>query len=488
MNIGQKIRYGAKWMLTGRISGEGLQFLFGIVLARLLVPADFGMMVTIHIFTGFAGFLAGGGTGQALIQSKDIQELHYRVVFTMQFFIGLTIFLFLVAIAPFFAVWFKDPLYVDLLRVSALTFLIRPFTNLPNVRLNREYRFKEIALTRFMALCISGVSGVWFALQGMGPWSLILSGLIGPFATLPVLYWLTRWRPWFAFDRDIVHKLGGYGARFTSVDILVYFKAEITNLIISIQIGASSLGIYNKASSLSLMPMRIVAAPVMQAVFRGMSQVTDNRDMTKYMYLRTVSLLSAYMFPIYVFAWWLAESFIVVLYGEKWRFAATALQILAVAGIFRCVSRPAGVVMASQNILGREIRIHVESLVLIVAGVLMVVQYGVQAVAIIIVLGMLYTCVRVTMAAARHLDAGFRDLMTALLPSLVLSTALFIMLMITDYMLTLFGIPVDGLVYLVVMAASGSLFYAALFMLVPINAFKNEVSRIKSLIRPVRQV
>ena len=98
MNIGQKIRYGAKWMLTGRVTGEALQFIFGIALARLLVPADFGMMVTIHIFTGFAGFLAGGGTGQALIQAKEVQEQHYRVVFTLQFFIGLAIFIFFAAI------------------------------------------------------------------------------------------------------------------------------------------------------------------------------------------------------------------------------------------------------------------------------------------------------------------------------------------------------------------------------------------------------
>lgn len=484
MNIGQKIRYGAKWMLTGRISGEALQFVFGIVLARLLVPADFGMIVTIHIFTGFAGFLAGGGTGQALIQAKDIEEQHYRVVFTMQFFIGLAIFLFFISIAPFFAVWFGNPLYVDLLRVSVVTFLIRPFTNLPYVMLNREYRFKEIAFTRILALCIAGTSGVWFALQGMGPWSLILSGLIGPLATLPVLYWVTRWRPSLGFDKEIARKLGGYGVRLTSVDILVYFKTEITNLIISIQIGTSSLGIFNKASSLSMMPMRVVAAPVMQAVFRGMSQVNDNRDMTKYMYLRTVSLLSAYMFPIYVFAWWLSESFIVVLYGENWRFSADVLQILAIAGIFRCISRPAGVVIAAQNILGKEIRIHMESLMFMVLGVLMVVQHGIEVVAIIIVLGMLYTCLRVTILVARYLDAGFRDVVAALLPSIGLSSVLFIMLMAVDYLLSGTGLSSDGLIYLIIMAVSGSVFYIALFMLLPIKAFKNEVSRIRALVRP----
>ena len=143
MSLGDSIRHGAKWLLAGNIAGQALQFGFGIVLARLLVPADFGALVTVQIFTGLAGFIAAGGTGQALIRAKEAKHEDFQVVFTIQLMVGILIYAAFFVAAPYFARWYGQPLYRDLFRVSAISFLLRPFLNMPNVWLTREMRTTE---------------------------------------------------------------------------------------------------------------------------------------------------------------------------------------------------------------------------------------------------------------------------------------------------------------------------------------------------------
>src|SRR5512139_2843683 len=130
MSRGQSVRSSSKWLVSTNLLGQATQFAFGIALARLLVPADFGMIITIQIFTGFVGLVASGGMGQALIRAKDLQEKDFQVIFSMQLAIGLLIYAGFFTIAPWFADWFGNPLYKDLLRVSAISFVMRPFLNI----------------------------------------------------------------------------------------------------------------------------------------------------------------------------------------------------------------------------------------------------------------------------------------------------------------------------------------------------------------------
>lgn len=145
MNLGQSIRGSSAWLFIGSTGSQVLTFLFGIVLARLLVPADFGILLTISIYTGIAGFVAGGGMGQALVRAKEAAKKDYDIVFTLQLIIGSLIYTTFFFSAPWFAKWYDTPLYTELLRVSALSFIFRPFVNLPGSILQREMRFKEKA-------------------------------------------------------------------------------------------------------------------------------------------------------------------------------------------------------------------------------------------------------------------------------------------------------------------------------------------------------
>ena len=206
MNLGNKIRSGVKWLFIGNTGSQVLQFLFGIALARLLVPADFGMIATISVFTGFVGVLASGGMGQSLIRSSRVEMTDFHVVFTLQLTLGVVIYAMFFIAAPLIAGFFGNPLYEPLLRVSALSFLMRPFSLIHVSWLNREMLFKKRSQIDLTSSLLTGVVSVAMAAKGMGVWSLTLAGLIGGLATAVMLAFVTPVRPRLNFSRETIRK------------------------------------------------------------------------------------------------------------------------------------------------------------------------------------------------------------------------------------------------------------------------------------------
>lgn len=157
------LRRGAAWMFAGRSVSQALTFAFGVVLARLLAPADFGLLLTIQIYTGVAGLVSGGGMGQALVRAKSVGKADYDIVFTLQLAIGCAIYAAFFFVAPLLARWYDTPLYTDLIRVSALNFLFRPLINLPTNILFREQRYRAMTVIGLVTLVATSAASIGLA-------------------------------------------------------------------------------------------------------------------------------------------------------------------------------------------------------------------------------------------------------------------------------------------------------------------------------------
>ncbi len=482
MDLGQSIRTGTKWLLAGTASGQILQFAFGIILARLLVPADFGMIVTIQVFTGFASLVASGGMGEALVRAKTVGEHDFHVVFTMQLFFGTVIYALFFFIAPWFAEWFHDPLYQDLLRISALTFLTRPFANIHNIWLRREMNFKHISLIGFAVLVFSSCASVAMAFAGMGVWSLTLGGLSGVVLNIWLLSRCTPLRPRFAFDREAARTHGTYGIKTSANDIVNYFRGQVSNLIISRMIGPTSVGIYNKAESLGNMPLRIFSGPIYQTVFRAMSVVQDDLDKTRYMFLRMIALLTVYTLPFYIAASWLAEPLIVFVYGQKWGDSAPILEIIALAGIIFCVGHPCGAVLAAQNRLGRELVAQTIGLIIVAVGSLVGLRWGLKGVAAAFLLGHIYTTAHMYWLVRQCIGTGLTEILAAMRPGLILNALLIVVLIGLANLLPPDLAHSHPGRYLAATAPLAAIVYGAAFLFLPLPAIGQEALRWKKLL------
>ena len=482
MDLGHNIRKGVKWLIIGNTGQRFLEFVFGIVMARLLVPTDFGLIVTIQAVTGFVGMLTTGGMGQALIRAKTVDKEDFNAVFTLQFSLGLVVYLVFFLTAPWFADFFKEPIYKDLVRVSALTFLLRPFTYMHSSWLNREMDFKTRTLIGMVTVVATGVFSIIMALFGWGVWSLVLSGLLGGLIRNTLLARATPLKLRLNFDMSIMRRHGSYGSKIVANDILSHFRSEGVKLLLSKLAGPAFLGLFNKADSLHRLPYWTLAQPVAQPLFRAMAKVQDDLDQTKYMYYRVVTLLMVYVLPFFIGLLWMAQPFIDVVYGEKWTAAGKPLAIMSLSGFFYIIGRPCGVVLMAQNRLNQEMVAQIGILLFTLAACAVGLEWGLEGASWGFVLSQMFAAFWLYLLVYQVLPTRLIDLGRAIMPGLIINSLLALVLAATDQLsghLT----EESPLLYMLLLGGVGAPVYIAAFFLLPIPALESEVSRWSRLFR-----
>ncbi len=476
MSVSQSIRAGSAWVLSGNAALQAIQFIVGIVLARLLSPADFGALVTIQVFTGIAGFLASGGMGQALVRARNVECLHFQVVFTVQLLSGCVIYCVFWWLAPILASVYDNPIYRELVRVSALGFIIRPFVNIPTSWLQREMRFRRRTALQLLSLPLGSAASIVLAAQGYGPWSLVLGGLVSS-VTLAVLGVATY--PHFVrlrLQMTITRELGAYSAKLTLNDVVSYLRNQTSNFLLGALAGATSVGLYNKADSLAKLPQTISGA-VYDPVFRGLSKLSGDFGQSRQIYYRAITLLAVYMLPLYFGLIWLAEPFILLVYGEKWLPAATPLKVLCAGGVFACVGHPAGAVLAANNWLGRELVVQIAATALVAAACIGGLRWGLEGVACGLLIAWAYSTLHLLVLCNRCIGARLPDVIRSLGPALALAAAMNVALFVVDGLFVTAMNGAHSATYLLVMSFVGILVYASCFLLVPIPAIASEAAR-----------
>jgi len=476
MSVGQSLRGGIKWLMVGNMGMRLMEFAFGVILARLLAPADFGMIVTIQVFTGFAGMLASGGMGQSLIRAKEADANDFNAVFTMQLGLGVLIYLIFFFTAPWIAAYFDTPLYADLIRVSTVVFLMRPFAFMRRSWLNREMDFKKRSLSELVATILTGIASVLMARAGMGVWSLTLSGLLGALSTNIMLARLTPLKLRLNFDLDIMRKHSAYGFKITTNDFLSYLTREGKNLILSKLAGPVFLGLFNKGESLSRIPNQLFMSATVQPVFRAMSKVQDDLDQTKYLFYRMITLLMVYTLPLYVGLWWVAEPFISVVYGKKWLAVAQPMSILALSGFFLNIMHPCAVLLDAQNRLTQEMHALVIRLIVTIAACVIGLKWGLTGVAWGLLATHVFSAAYYYALVLRTIPTRPGDLFRAITPGLALNTLLFLAFAAVHLLLgeTPLSHPV---LYLSLMLLTGPLVYLLAVLYLPIPAISGESQR-----------
>jgi len=481
-DLGTKIRSGAAWLFAGNTTSQAIKFLAGIVLARLLVPDDFGMLLTIQVFTGLAAFVAAGGMGQALVRAKEVNIKDYHIVFSMQFTICCAIYAGFFFSAPWLADWYNTPVYTDLLRISALSFIVRPFVSLPNNILAREMRFKEQSRARVLALLTSGTVSIAMASAGYGVWSLIFGGVTSSVTTALLLIPLTDWRPRFSFDFRRGKNLARYGFLVSVTDIIFYLQTQISIFILSHTLGPGSVGLYNKGDNLARMPHSFVTGSVYQVLFRSLAAEHENLDKCRYLFFRSITLVAVYTTPFYVGLAWLSEPLVRGLYGSNWTPAAAPLLVLSCAWPFWLANNLSGAVLAAKNLLEKEILAQIITLLIMCIAVTAGLNYGLKGVAVGVLSAIAYSAIHMYVLASGSLKARRSTIFRALLPAIILNLILSAVLFVVDYSLPT-ELRSGDLKYVMSMSLSGGVVYTLCFLYLPIPSLQSERNRWKVKLR-----
>lgn len=348
-DLKSQVASGVLWSGIGRILQQVIQFGLSVLLARLLSPGDYGLMAMVMVFTSFAGMLADAGFSTALIQRKDLNEVHGYTVFWITFLIGVILLVVTFLLAPILAEFYQSPALTDIFRVISITFLIGAFGNVPSAILQREMRFREIAKIETVAPLLSGALAIGMAIRGAGVWSLVAQPLLAAAITTVLRCWTCRWLPKMVFCPKALKEIWGFSGHMFGFYFINYWSRNADNLIIGKFFGAVSVGLYSRAYGLMLLPITQINGAINQIMLPALCGIQDDKPRVARIYLRVVGMISLLSCPMMLGLFVVADPFVLSLYGEKWRGVIPILQVFSLVGLIQSLVSSCGLLLQSQG-------------------------------------------------------------------------------------------------------------------------------------------
>ena len=245
---------GVIWSSIDRFSMQGIQFILSIIIARQLVPSDYGIIAMLAIFLALAQAFIDSGFSNALIQKQNRTDIDYSTVFFFNIGVGIIMYGLLVLCAPAISSFYDMPLLNDIIKWVGLNLIVTSFATVQRAKLTIELDFKRQAVISIVSTLLGGGVSVWMAYRGYGVWTLVASVLVGNFITTVLLWWSARWIPRFAFSIDSFKELFGFGSKLLAGGLIHIIYKNLYTLIIGKMFPVSQLGAYNKAYTITQYP------------------------------------------------------------------------------------------------------------------------------------------------------------------------------------------------------------------------------------------
>lgn len=321
--------------LTDTVARQAIQFGFTIVLARLLAPAEFGVLAMLSIFIGLAGVMAEGGLGAALIQRQGSTPLEESSVFYFNAGVGLAMTLALAASAPLVASLYGEPRLMTITVAMSLNVLLNSLGSIHGALIVREGRLGLQLRIGLIVSVVSGGFGLLLALRGYGAWSLVGQSLCSSLLATTLLWTWHHWRPVMEFSGQALRPLLRYGGALMLCDLLEAVFGRLHTLLIGRLYGAAPLGLYMRASSTQQLPKMMLGSVIQKVTFPLLSSAAAECNNASILLAHTRGSLRAASI-LYIPAMFglaaTAKALVPFLFGPHWLPSVPILQVLCLAG------------------------------------------------------------------------------------------------------------------------------------------------------------
>lgn len=336
------------WVTIDKFGGYFLLFISNLILARLLMPEDFGCIAMLHVFLAIADIIMHGGFGAALIQKKNPTHIDYTSVFYVNLVVSIGLYLTLFFTAPAIAQFYSMPLLSKILRVQAVVLIISSFSVVQLSILRKNLKFRAIAirnvLSSFLGLLVCIPCAIW----GFGVWSLVINIIVARVSGIVLLWKASDWRPTWEFSFASVKELFGFGGFMLLSSIISTIYNELQSLLVGKLYSATDLGYVNQAKKLEGIPSGALSSVVTQVSFPVFSKLQDNIMAMKNGMKKNIKSIQYINMPMMFLLMVIAEPLILLLYGERWAQSIPYFQIL-------CMSRLFGVVVPlNMSVIGAK--------------------------------------------------------------------------------------------------------------------------------------
>ncbi len=427
-----------------------------VILARLLEPADFGLLAIGLVVIGYLDFINDFGVAAAVIQRDGDPEQSANTAFWLNMALGLALGLVGFAVAPAVASFFSEPRATSVIRVLSLSFPLTSLGSIHEARLRRDLRFARRVIPEFSKGVAKGAVSITLALTGHGVWSLVWGQLAGTLVAA-IGYWLVYpWLPSLRFDRRTCRELLGFGSQMTLVGLLGGLHKNIDYLIVGRQLGSRSLGLYTMAFRMPQLLIESVVDITGQVAFPAFARVRSDPVRLRSGLQRMLGMTGLVIVPLGIGLALIADPFVRVFYGDRWTDAIPVMQVLAVYTLVQSLSKTCGDVYKAMGRPGILNKLSVVKLGITVPLLLVAAPHGIVAVAVAQLISAVVLTICRLVLAARIVDMPVVDAVSPFVPALragaVMTIACLVALVAAD--------PLGSLAAMIVTMVVGGLVYS----------------------------
>jgi PST family polysaccharide transporter len=365
-----------------RVGSQAFSFVIGIILARLLVPDDFGLIAMVMVFTGFAEMLSNFGLGSALIHKREISDIHYNSIFFINLILGICVGSILYLFSPEISIYYGRDELVGITKALSITLVLSGMTMVPRSILAKEMKFKKIAQAEFISMISAGGLSVYLAYAGYGYWSLVINIIIRQALLLIMLHVFSSVCLRLQFSYRAIEDMIKFSAYVFATKILQYTSGNIDKLLLGKYFGGSALGVYDKAGAMMLFPLTNISHVIAKVLFPTLSSIQDDKQRIKNIFLKSVASISLFTYPMLAGLFVVSDTFILGVLGESWRETIPLLRIFCIAGLAISIATSVGPLYLAQGLSKLQFKVNLATQTLKLLFVLVGLQWGLMGVAV----------------------------------------------------------------------------------------------------------
>ena len=333
MGLKEKAIWGVIWTSVGSVGPGLLQLFFTFILARLLLPADFGLIELITVISSISTIFVDSGFTQALIRDKTATKTDTSSIFFFNILVAIGVYVILFLTLPYMSDFFNEPRLLILARYSFLTIVIDAMSIVQNADCMRLLRFQNIAKANLLGIVIGGTLGIYLAFSGYGVWALVVMQILISCVKTIVLWVLSDWKPMFVFNIKSIRKYFSFGSFVLLHSLIDKIVLNLESIVIGRFYPKEQLAYYSQSRKIENYFSGALTNVIVKVSYPVLVDIQGKDDILKSGYRKIIGLTTYFMFPFMVYFIFFSRIFVNASLGDSWGAAAVLLQLWACWGI-----------------------------------------------------------------------------------------------------------------------------------------------------------
>lgn len=474
-----QVATGVAWSTAEKVCSMLLQMVVSIVVARLLVPEDFGVMAILTFFTAVALVVVDSGFSQTLLRKAVPSDDDYKSVFAFNMAVSVALYLLFVAVSPLLARYYNLQIITKIAPVLFLLLPINALGIIQNTKLSREFRFGVLSRINFAASLVAGVVAILVALYGGGVWALVAQRLTMMATKSMLLWWRGDWRGEGACNRSAWREMAPFSFRLMSTDIVSALYNNVAQLFIGKVYSTNTLGFFNQAQKVKDLTVQSAVLSVQTVTYPALAKIKDDAEKFAESFRKVLLINVFVMAPVSVGLLAVAEPLFRVLLGEKWLPTVPYFEIIALSGVFYPLAMVAYNVLKVHSNGSIIFRLELLKKAIMTAVLALTIPQSTMAIAWGLVVMTVVEFVVNFAATRRYTMLSWWQMMRTLLPSLVVTVVMYLAVKSVGY----YAVSFAPAVQLAVQIAVGVVVYLLGVWVFRLEALREFVKTIKGILK-----